>query len=144
MLKIMLLKVMLEMLPLAWFHSWCSMVRRRFLMDVPSLHTYWSLPAFTVFPDCIQSIAVVWRTARETETETERGSGCTPAPLTASQWDSTWELPSVPCVWILCILVARLPLVLVSLYEGVSTCSEGWREICSCFHLVKRGTTFFS
>lgn len=57
-------------------------------------------------PDCIQSIAAVWRTVRETE----RGRGrewCTTTPLTASQWDSTWELPSAPCAWILCTLVAK-------------------------------------
>lgn len=71
------------------------------------------LPALTVFPDCIQSIAVVWRTVRETERGRERG-WCTTTPLTASQWDSTWELPSVPCAWILYTLVAKLLPVWVS------------------------------
>lgn len=64
-------------------------------------------------PDCIQSIAAVWRTVRETERGRERG-WCTTTPLTASQWDSTWELPSVPCAWILCTLVAKLLPVWVS------------------------------
>lgn len=73
-----------------------------------------ALPALTVFPaDCIQSIAVAWRTVRETERGRERG-WCTTTRLTASQWDSTWELPSVPCAWILCTLVVRQLPVLVS------------------------------
>lgn len=135
--------VLLNILQFCWkpFFCWTEfvagygMVALRFfcfeVMDV-TRHSYSMLqpPALTVFPDCIQSIAAAWRTVRETESGRERG-WCTTTPLTASQWDSTWELPSAPCAWILCTLVAKLLPVSVS-YRWVG---EAGRN--ETIHIVK-------
>lgn len=89
---------------MAWLHWWM----------LPSTVTACcSRPPSLCSPDCVQSIAAAWRTVRETESGRERG-WCTTTPLTASQWVSTWELPSALCAWILCTLVAKLLPVSVS------------------------------